>query len=616
MQLKTKLTLAIAGLVLLVVLAVNVVFGINLINQQLNDVYSRADVVAREIFLQMSQQADAQTAAPAGPAAAGDVVDQIWQRLAASPALTTLLNSAIGYNSAIRDVALVRPDRRIVLDSNPQLEGQLQPQRPLMEALLAGSAWKRLQAILWPRAIYNVSLVIQVGGKPLGTVEVGVDSVLLHQTVLARIQQAALYGLLILLLATGAAWILADLLLSPLSAISAQLDRVSAAAAATPRARDVLGQVQSKIERLGQEMQDVRQVYSTLQENVGHVLAGVDEGLLLFDSSGRSVLASAATPRLLGRLGQDLAGRTVEELFPGSEGLDRTVRLAVREGVALAPRELTPAGGGRPLWVRLDPVNDRQGAAGALLALRDAEPVSRLENELEVARRLSAVGRLTRGVAHEVKNPLNAMAIHLDLLREKAGASRDGLTPHIQIIGREIERLDRVVRTFLDFTRPVELQLAAADLSEVAQGVAQLMQAEADRQGARIRLQAPQPGPPVWVDRDLAEQALLNLVTNGLQAMQQQPGSELRLEVWRQGQEGLVRVADEGPGVAPEHRDHIFDLYFTTRGEGTGIGLSLAARIMQLHHGAIELEPSGNRGASFLLRFPLRRVAAAVEVEA
>ncbi|MGH9478088.1 MAG: hypothetical protein ACRD1A_02570, partial [Terriglobales bacterium] len=410
MQLKTKLTLTIAGLVLLVVLAVNLVFGINLVNQQLNDVYSHADVVARDIYLQMFQEMTAQQAAAPGTTTPAGVVDHFWQTLAASPATTALLSSAIGYNTAIRDVALVRPNGRVALDSNPQLAGQLQPQRRLMAALLAGSLWGKLRAIFGPDTTYNVSLGTQVGQQPLATIEVGVDAVLLRQAVEARIQQAALYGLLILLLATGAAWALADLLLSPLSAISAQLDRVSASAAAAPPARDVLGQVQSKIERLGQEMEDVRQVYSTLQENVGHVLAGVDEGLLLFDSGGRSVLASTATPRLLGRVGQDLAGLTVEELFPGSEGLDRVVRLAVRQNLALTPRELAPPGGGRPLWVRLDLVSDRQGAAGALLTLRDAEPVLRLENELEVARRLSAVGRLTRGVAHEVKNPLNAMA--------------------------------------------------------------------------------------------------------------------------------------------------------------------------------------------------------------
>lgn len=240
--------------------------------------------------------------------------------------------------------------------------------------------------------------------------------------------------------------------------------------------------------------------------------------------------------------------------------------------------------------------------------VRDAEPLNRLEGELEVARRLSAVGRLTRGVAHEVKNPLNAMSIHLDLLREKAGTQPGALGPHIQVIGREIERLDRVVRTFLDFSRPVELQLGAADLSEVARGVVELVRAGAESKGMSLRLAASDPGPHVWLDRDLIEQALLNLVNNGLQAMEDRAGGQLLVEVLEQDLHGLIRVRDQGPGIAPEHRDKIFDLYFTTREEGTGIGLALAARIMQLHHGSIELEPSQpGGGASFLLRFPLRK---------
>ncbi|MGH9481081.1 MAG: two-component system sensor histidine kinase NtrB, partial [Terriglobales bacterium] len=351
-------------------------------------------------------------------------------------------------------------------------------------------------------------------------------------------------------------------------------------------------------------------------------------GLLLFDESGQSVMASAAAPRLLGLPPGELVGRPVEGLFPGESGLERAVRLAVRQKVAMVTRELDRPGGGRPLLARLDLVPGRSGETGALLTLRDAEPVYRLENELEVARRLSAVGRLTRGVAHEVKNPLNAMAIHLDLLRQKTRAGEAAMRPHLQVLGREIERLDRVVRTFLDFSRPVELKLAHADLSEVARGVAQLAQAEAEAKQIAIVLAAPQPGPRVWLDRDLVEQALLNLVNNGMQAMEgaqaaaSPPGAsasvpsglalaprQLRLQVFEQDRQAVVRVRDQGPGVPTEHRDKIFDLYFTTRSGGTGIGLALAARIMQLHHGSIELESNHAPGASFLLRFPLRDTA-------
>ncbi|HET9785160.1 MAG TPA: ATP-binding protein [Terriglobales bacterium] len=609
MQLKTKLTLSIAALVLLVVLAVNLIFLAGGLRQQLSEVYNHADFLSREIYNQMNQElAQANLTnlgTPAGAATLRTFVGQLRQ----SPAMGNLFSSAIGYNSAIRDVALVAPDGTVVMDSNPLLEGAALPQRLPMSEVMNAGLWTQVRAVFGPETIYAVGLGTQVGGQALATITVGVDTVLLRQAMLGRMRTLLLYGGLIVLLATGLAWSLADLALSPLAGISAQLDALSAAGGGSDQG-DEFGRVRSKIQRLGREIEDTRQVYSALQENVSQVLGGLEEGLLLFDAQGQCVMASAALPRLLGLATGECAGRAVEEIFAGDSSLDRAVRQAVRLKQPLPARELERHAGGRPLLARLDMVPDGGGQTGALLMVRDAEPLNRLESELELARRLSAVGRLTRGVAHEVKNPLNAMSIHLQLLRAKAGGESPVLGPHIDVIGREIERLDRVVRTFLDFSRPVELKLVAADLSEVARQVVQLAQAGAEAGGMRLRLAAPDPGPRVWLDRDLVEQALLNLINNGLQAMDgAENGRSLHVEVLEQDLHGLIRVRDEGPGIAPEHRDKIFDLYFTTRAEGTGIGLALAARIMQMHHGSIELEPAAAApgGASFLLRFPLRK---------
>ncbi|HVB40517.1 MAG TPA: histidine kinase dimerization/phospho-acceptor domain-containing protein, partial [Terriglobales bacterium] len=590
MKLKTKLTASIALLVLLVVLAVTLVYLAGVVRQQTQLTYTHADFLAHEIYNEMNQElAAANASGSLAPGPAG--LASFFQNLTNSPPLVTLLSSAIGYNGAIRDVALVAPSGTVALDSNPILEGQTLPQRPLMSEVIQSGLWGQVRAIFGQDQIYAVTLATQVGEQPLGDISIGVDTVLLRQDMLGRIQQLAYYGLVIVLLATALAWGLSDLVLHPLGDISAQLDLLAAGlprteaagadAAGHARRRPAtdFGVVSSKIERLGQQMADVRQVYSALQENVAHVLESVEEGLLLFDAEGLSVMASAATPRLLGRAAagvavpanggepppaSELAGQTVEALFPGNSALDRAVREAVRRKTPLAAHESERHPGGRRLLLRVDPVRDRLGNTGALLTLRDAEPVHQLENELEVARRLSAVGRLTRGVAHEVKNPLNAMAIHLDLLREKAGSGDTRLQPHIQVLRREIERLDRVVRTFLDFSRPVELHLETCDLADVVHGVAQLATADADAHGIHIAVHAPRPGPRVWLDRDLIEQALLNLVNNGLQAMQATgtaAGKELSLSVFERERQASIRIRDQGPGVPAENQDKIFDLY-------------------------------------------------------
>ncbi|HXR98174.1 MAG TPA: ATP-binding protein [Terriglobales bacterium] len=625
MKLKTKLTLAIALLVLLVLLAVNLVYIAGIIQQRLQEVYTHSSVIAEQVVAEMNQElAAAYRAGEVKPADAQSLT-QFVNGLTTSPALGALLAADSGFDHTIRDIAVVGRDGVVVLDSNPLLEGTRAPSRSLLNDVLGSGLAHQVGAIFLSSNIYNVTLATNVGNQPMGAVDVGVDMVLLKQSMIGEIKGLAIDAALIILLATGVAWGLSDLVLHPLGRISAQLDAlglapannaVSVVAGGEAGAENGVdfGAVSTKIERLGRRIADARQVYSALQENVSHVLDSLEEGLLLFDASGQSIMASAATPHMLGLEPGAVVGRAVEELFPAPGGLDRAVRLAVRQQVAMEAREAVHSGG-RTLLVRLDLVRD-QGSlggqrSGALLTLRDAEPVNRLENELEVARRLSAVGRLTRGVAHEVKNPLNAMAIHLDLLREKAGANANGLQPHVAIMRREIERLDRVVRTFLDFTKPVEVDMVLVDLSLLVESVEQLAAAGAAAQNVRIVVRAPHPGPQVWLDRDMIEQALLNLINNGIQAMCDAPEGELRLEVWEQDQHAMIRVRDQGVGIPPENRDKVFDLYFTTRQEGTGIGLTFAAKTMQLHHGSIELEPS-ERGASFLLRFPRRRGGTAV----
>ncbi|MGH9482734.1 MAG: hypothetical protein ACRD1L_11660, partial [Terriglobales bacterium] len=298
LKLKTKLTLSISLLVLLVVLAVNLVYLAEVVRQQMQEVYDHADIISNIIFNEMRNEFAAAhlTGSAADPAG----LQRFFQGLKASPELATLLSSAIGYGSAIRDVALVAPDGSVVVDSNPLLEGQAQPQRRLMSEVLRGGLWGQLKAIFGREQIYAVSLATRVNQQPLATITIGVDTVLLRQGVVGRVQQAALYGALILLLATGLAWGLAELALAPLGAIIAQLDRLTAANWKRPErqraplaldrsapperstgttqarsgeppgrspepesaGRDEFGVVSSKIQHLGREMEDARQVYT------------------------------------------------------------------------------------------------------------------------------------------------------------------------------------------------------------------------------------------------------------------------------------------------------------------------------------------------------------------
>lgn len=623
MRLKTKLIIALSLLVLVVVATASGLYLASILREQMSGIYASADFVSREIFNEVRQEV--QSAAAAGLVDLRQPADaeQFMSGLDQSASLTTLMNSAIGYpvTSAVRDVAVVNADGRVLADSDPQLVGQILPPRSQLQAVTGGSWWRQLQAIFGAEEVYEVSLPLLLGTHPLGAIRVGVDTALVRAALASRIRAISFYGLLIVVVATLLAVAFSDFALSPLNALSAQLDRVARgeeAALGTARWGSEVGRVSSKIELLGRQIQDARQIYTHLQESVTQVLEGLEEGVVLFGPDGRALMASAAAQRFLAMAPAQVVGRPVEEVFPSQSSLDRAVRVAVQQETTLGLREVERQPGARRLLARVDRLGEGERAS-ALLVLRDAERVHRLEDLVEVARRLSAVGRLTHGVAHEVKNPLNAMAIHLDLLRAKAQGQ--GLEQHLDIMRHELDRLDWVVKTFLDFTRPVEVRLRPVDLAEVAAGVRDLVADEAATRGIEVEVESEGPV-MLWADRDLVEQVLLNLVNNGIEASADRlakangrrgGGARVVMAVGREGDEAVARVRDQGAGVEEEIRDKIFDLYFSTKANGSGLGLAIAARVMQLHNGSIELEPSDGTetGATFCLRFPVREGAAA-----
>jgi signal transduction histidine kinase len=205
-------------------------------------------------------------------------------------------------------------------------------------------------------------------------------------------------------------------------------------------------------------------------------------------------------------------------------------------------------------------------------------------------------------VAHEVKNPINAIVVHLELLREKMRDTDPDTHRHVDIIGREIHRLDRVVQMLVDFNRPVELQLSDFDLRRLIEDVVVLASPEAEQQGVKIQTQLGSESLPVRADADLIKQALLNVVLNGVQAMSS--GGTLHVRVKQTDTSATIEVQDEGSGIPPEVRDKVFNLYFTTKKTGSGIGLAMSYRALQLHNGALDFDTEMGRGTTFRLMLP------------
>jgi signal transduction histidine kinase len=189
------------------------------------------------------------------------------------------------------------------------------------------------------------------------------------------------------------------------------------------------------------------------------------------------------------------------------------------------------------------------------------------------------------------------------LLKTKLGPASGPAVRHLEIIDTEIHRLDRVVQMLVDFSRPVELDLREQDLRRVIGDVLTLATAELSTRNVTLISHLPSIPLVANVDADLLKQAVLNVILNGAQSMPE--GGKLEVILEEDRRTATLRISDEGSGIPDEIREKIFDLYFTTKSDGSGIGLAMTYRILQLHHGSIEVQSKTGRGSEFKLRIPL-----------
>jgi PAS domain S-box-containing protein len=606
LRLKTKLVLAISGMVFALVATLSCVYVSQILRQRINESYENADFIAHQVLHAARQALETELSIPKpepeDSTRARDAIAAILQR---DNAVSTLLQSVVGYNAEVYDTALTDQNGIALLDTDAGSLDKPVPRRRALSGLRDGGFLHQLRAVYGPARVYEVTLPVQRQGAPFGEIRVGLSTLFLKQELVPQLNRALFLSGVAVLLSLIIAAALSNLALRPLEAIARRLDAMTTETEKPEpetELTDEFGAVTHRIDRLGRQMHDVREVFSALKENLDQLMSTLQDGLILFTRDGRIVLVSASAERFIGRPRGEMLGRMVEEIFDDSNRLGRIVldAFALRQEVPSREIEIEH---GRRVQLALDFISERGVPIGALLTVRDAESVRRIGNEIELSRRLAAIGRLTSGVAHEVKNPINAIVIHLEILRERIIQLDPETRRHMDIINSEIRRLDRVVNTLVDFSRPVELKLTALDLRDLAAEVVALAAPETSSHQVEIVQELGQQALPVRVDTDLMKQAILNVVLNGVQAMLD--GGTLTLRGFATAQAAVLEVHDTGPGISNEIRDKIFNLYFTTKKSGSGIGLALTFRAMQLHNGALDLDSEARQGTTFRFMLPL-----------
>src|SRR6204780_3114429 len=536
------------------------------------------------------------------------------------PMDTNILNdlqSDIALWPYVFDASIVDANGKVLLHTTPQLVGKPALQRPDFNRVRTARFRRQLKIVYSPATVYDVSSPLLLNGVPFGTIHIGVSTVFLRSEIEPRLLRAVYFSIAFIFASFLLAALLSNLALGPLKEISRNLDSVSLGAAEELSGKesehDEFGLVTLKIANLGRQMRDSREIFSALKDNVDQLMSKLQDGLMLFTRDSRVVLVSAPVERFLGRPRSELLGRTAREIFFRDSSLGTLVIDAFEHKRPLLQRE-SVAAAGRRVQVSMDFVPEKSTQIGALLIMRDAESVRRIGDEIEMSRRLSASGRVTGGVAHEVKNPINAIVLHLQLLQNKLAQLDPDTRRHMDIIGSEIHRLDRVVQTLVDFMRARELHLVEVDLRRVLEEVALLATPDAEQHGVTIQRDMPQEPLSVKADLDFMKQALLNVVLNGIQAMP--GGGELTISAHRDDDAAVAEVCDRGMGIAREVQDKIFELYFTTKKEGNGIGLAQTYQILQWHYGSVEFESTEGQGTTFRFRLPLSTASLRLQQEA
>jgi signal transduction histidine kinase len=520
--------------------------------------------------------------------------------------LNNLLQSASGDWTFILDVCIVDTNGKALLHTNAALVGKVIAPRPEFLQVASARPLQQLRLIYSPSgAAYNVSYPLQLYGSPFGTIRIGIQTAFLKKEVEARVTKAAYFSVVSIFAALLLAAAISNLALGPLREINRNLDSVTAgdtdALSGRESNHDEFGLVTLKIANLGRQIRDSREIFSALKDNVDQLMSKLQDGLMLFARDSRVVLVSAPVEAFLGRPRGDLLGHTVQQVFDRHSRLGAALLDAFERRRPLSQREFAAAGGKR-VQVSLDFVQEKTSQIGALLIMRDTESVRRIGDEIEMSRRLSASGRLTRGVAHEVKNPINAIVLHLQLLRNKLSRQEPDTARHMDIIDSEIRRLDRVVQTLVDFTRPRDLHLEEIDMRSLLEDVAQLAAPEAEQHGVTIERHLSEQALPVKADTDLMKQAILNVVINGVQSMPS--GGSLTISARREDQVIVAEVSDQGGGIPQDAQDKVFELYFTTKKDGSGIGLAQTYQILQWHYGSVEFESTAGAGTTFRFHIP------------
>ena len=591
--------LVVSLLTLLVVTTATAIHLSQLSRVVVQEAVNQAELIAKQIYAQTGRAL--QRAPGADPLAA----------LRDDPELRSFLDASVGYSPHLVYALVADHTGVVLMHTERQKEGTPEPERPNLDGLLNVDTLSRFSALYTTGRTYETVLPLTLNDRLFGSIRLGVSTTLLRREVTGSLQQSLAVGAVALPLAWLAAMVLAQLTVRPIRAIVGQVDRIRRGepleAAPLTLGGDEFQELSAQLTRLGRELQADR--LSTLSEktHLQGVVDQLEDGVIFLNPERHVLFFNRAAEAVVGVSLEQAVGQPIHEVLDPAHPLLPFVDQVLLGGAGIrnATVALPQAGRDKEFLVSAFHMEDAHRVMGVAVLLKDLESIKTVQSLVSYSAKLAALGRLTSGVAHEVKNPLNAMMIHVELLKERLEDAEADVKQSLEVIGSEIRRLDRVVQGFLKFMRPQELTLKPVDLNAMLQSVGALLEAESQSHGVRFVLELDPALPPVSADEELLRQAFINILQNAVQAMPS--GGAVRIRTRPEDTDWVrVVVTDQGVGIAPEDLDKVFKLYYTSKPGGSGIGLSVVYRILQLHDGTVEIKSHPGRGTALVVRLPVR----------
>ncbi len=337
------------------------------------------------------------------------------------------------------------------------------------------------------------------------------------------------------------------------------------------------------------------------------VLDSMSDAVVVADEENRLTLANKAAERLLTFAGYDGHDRPVWETLADPD-LSEFVQDALVNQMAVADKEfvLGEPGSVRILSVTIEPLVRQGHIQGNIIHAVDITEKRSREARLRRAESLASLTTLAAGVAHEIKNPLGSIGIHIQLIQKalsEQSPDRDRILGFVDVVNEEVDRLNRIVVDFLFAVRPVDVHPERSDLNQLIRDLLEFLRYELEEQYVEVEAVLADDLPELDLDQKFIKQALMNLVKNSLAAMPE--GGTLRFVTEHRGDDVLLRISDTGEGIPEENLGKIFEPYFTTKDFGSGIGLTLVYKVVKEHKGEISVASHPAEGTTISLLFPV-----------